>query len=73
MSLHGPSFQRILMANYNAPKWQGIKGVTIPDLHDEVEDHEVLTLFPQLLCMPMIYQLTYSWRRVTVVQVPPRP
>ena len=56
MSLHGPSFQRILMANCNAPKWQGIKGVTIPDLHDEVEDHEVLTLFPQLLCMPMIYE-----------------
>ena len=56
MSLHSPSFQRILMANCNAPKWQGIKGVTIPDLHDEVDDHEVLTLFPQLLCMPMIYE-----------------
>ena len=74
MSLHGPSFQRILMANYNAPKWQGIKA----DLHDEVEEHEVeeLTLCPQLLCMPLIYQLTYPRWRVMVMQgakLPPRP
>jgi hypothetical protein len=52
MSLHGSSFQRILMANYNAPKWQGIKGVTIPELNDEVEEKEVLLpLFLPFLCL----------------------
>jgi hypothetical protein len=37
MSLLGNNFERILMANYNAPKWQGVKGVDIPVLN-EVDD-----------------------------------
>ena len=42
-SLHGSFFERILMSNYNAPKWQGIKEVTIPEIKDEIEDREELT------------------------------
>jgi hypothetical protein len=37
MSLLGNNFERILMTNYNAPKWQGVKGVDIPVLN-EVDD-----------------------------------
>jgi hypothetical protein len=36
-----------LIANYNALKWQGIKGITVPELNDEVKNHEELTLFLQ--------------------------
>ena len=34
MSLLGENFERILMANYNAPKWQGGKGVDISELNE---------------------------------------
>ena len=34
MSLLGLIFESILMANYNAPKWQGVKGVNIPVLNE---------------------------------------
>ena len=34
MSLLGENFERILMANYNAPKWQGVKGVDISELNE---------------------------------------
>ena len=34
MSLLGRNFESILMANYNAPKWQGVKGVNIPALNE---------------------------------------
>ena len=34
MSLLGSNFESILMANYNAPKWQGVKGVNIPVLKE---------------------------------------
>ena len=37
MSLLGRNFEHILMVNYNAPKWQGVKGVDIPVLN-EVDD-----------------------------------
>ena len=37
MSLLGRNFEHILMANHNAPKWQGVKGVDIPVLN-EVDD-----------------------------------
>ena len=30
------------MTNYKAPKWQGIKGITIPELKDEIENQEEL-------------------------------
>jgi hypothetical protein len=33
-----------LLANYNAPKWQGNKGVSIPELGDEIDCQEELTL-----------------------------
>jgi len=35
MSLLGENFERILMANYNAPKWQGVKGVDISELKEK--------------------------------------
>ena len=35
------------MANYNAPKWQGIKGVTIPELNDDVKTLEVQVESPE--------------------------
>ena len=34
MSLLGRNFESILMANYNAPKWHGVKGVDIPALNE---------------------------------------
>ena len=40
MSLLGSNFEGMLMANYNAPKWQGIKGVEIPELTEKDVDME---------------------------------
>ena len=34
MSLLGCNFESILMANYNDPKWQSVKGVIIPVLNE---------------------------------------
>ena len=34
MSLLGTYFERILMANYNAPMWQGVGVVDIPVLSE---------------------------------------
>ena len=42
MSLLGSNFERILMANYNAPKWQGVKGVDISTFKD-AEDSELVS------------------------------
>ena len=60
MSFLGRNFERILMANYNAPKWQGVKGVDIPGLNE-------VPSMQQLIKVIMLFYFDFAALQLTLI------
>jgi hypothetical protein len=60
MSFLGRNFERILMANYNAPKWQGVKGVNIPGLNE-------VPSMQQLIKVIMLFYFDFAALQLTLI------